>query len=195
MARRNKDNFFAAAKAIDALGERFEEVSLEHFRAAVWAVFTKLVYTTPQFSGRAAANWNIGIDAPDFSVDYDAGEQMEIVPAKAGAGHEKFSTFKPLHTGHNRWAEFALDNNRYKRRLIMSGTRVFISNAVQGDVDTVNNRTSPYYLSDLQSPTYWRERLRLQNMPYETVTEVLMTESWRELMNLRGDSNEQRFFK
>lgn len=189
----SKQNLFKAHQAIDALGVKAEGIILKHYRAAIWAVFTQLVLTTPQFSGRAAANWNIGIDAPDFSVDYDMGEQQVVVPAKSG-GH-KITSFTPRHMGDMKWAEESLERNKYRLQHIKSTTRVFITNAVQGDVDTKNGRTSPYYLADLQDPGYWAQRLRLENMPYETVTQVLMSESWRQNMHLQGDSNNQRFFQ
>lgn len=188
-----KGSLFEFNRALDAVGEKYEGVTLPHFRAAVWAVFERLVYTTPQFSGRAAANWNIGLDAPDFSFDPDMGEQMEILDKNDGSG--SYTSIRALHVGHEKWAEESLERNRYKLQLIKSNTRVYITNASKGDPDTENGRTSPYYLSDLQDPSYWINRLRLVNMPYETVTEVLLTESWRQNLNLRGDNNDQRFFK
>ena len=63
---------------INALIVKVEAASLENFRAAVWAVFCEIVDTTPQFRGRAAANWNIGLGAPDFSVDTGAGDRVEL---------------------------------------------------------------------------------------------------------------------
>lgn len=188
-----QESLFDFYKAIDAVGEKFEGVSLPHFRAAVWAVFTQLVLTTPQFSGRAAANWNIGIDEPDFSVDYDLGEHEDVVPAKSG-GH-KITFITPRHQGDMKWAEEAFQRNEYKLMHIKAKTRVFITNAVRGDEDEENGRTSEYYLSDLQDPSYWAQRLRLVNMPYETVSEVLLSESWRQNMHLKGNNNNQRFFK
>lgn len=187
-----QENLFAFDRAIDAVGQKYVGASLEHFRKAVWAVFVQLVLTTPQFTGRAAANWNIGIDHPDFSVDYNAGERIEVVPAKNGGS--KFEFVTPRHQGDMKWAAESFERNEYKLMKIKSNTKVFITNAVQGDVDEANGRSTTYYLADLQDPTYWAQRLRFENMPYETVSEVLLSESWRQNLHLKGNSNNQRFF-
>jgi hypothetical protein len=189
----NGQTVFNLNQAINTFGAKGAGVSLEHFRAAVWAVFVQLVYTTPQFSGKAAANWNIGINSPDLEFDPDMGEQMDVVAAKSGG--MKFTTITPRQQGDNKWAEESLERNKRKRNLIMSNTRVFITNATKGDIDTAHGRTSPYYLSDLQDVGYWSQKLRLVNMPYETVSEVLLSESWRQNLHLKGDANNQEFFK
>lgn len=188
-----QENLFAFDRAIDAVGQKYVGASLAHFRKAIWAVFTQLVFTTPQFSGRAAANWNIGVDFPDFSFDPNLGEQVNIVPAKSGGS--KFQFFTPHKQGDEDWAMRALDRNEPKLALIKSSTKVFICNASQGDPDTANGRTSEYYLADLQDPTYWSQHLRLENMPYETVSEVLLSESWRQNLHLKRNNNKQRFFQ
>ena len=164
-------------EAIDKVFAKAEGVALEQYRKAVWAVFVELVYTTPQFSGRAAANWNIGVDAPDFTVDYSLGEQPDIVDNKKNDGAH--IAISPKRVGDNKWASEALERNKYKLRQIKSKSKVYISNGVKGDVDEGNGRSSPYYLADLQDPTYWARRLREVNQPYETVSQVLATESWR----------------
>ena len=179
-------------------GEQFEQIAmqrvkavgLEEFRKAVWALFTELVYTTPQFTGRAAANWNIGIGAPDLSVDHSLGEQMEIVDNKTkGGAHAAIS---PKRVGDDKWASVALDRNKYKLRQITQwGQEIFISNAVTGDEDTSlktggnPEASNKYYLAALQSPSYWAQRLRIANQPYETVSQVLLMESWRARLNDR----------
>lgn len=173
---------------------RVNDVSVRHYQSAVWALFQELVLTTPQFSGRAAANWNIGLDAPDFSVDHELGEQMEVVDNKTKEGaHPSIS---PKRVGDRKWAEEAFARNRYKIRKIGVHTKVFISNAVHGEADTDPRHptNSPYYLADLQSADYWYKKLREVNQPYETVADVLMSEAWRNRMKLHGDGNNQAFF-
>ena len=178
-------------EAIDKVFAKAEGVALEQYRKAVWAVFVELVYTTPQFSGRAAANWNIGVDAPDFTVDYSLGEQPDIVDNKKNDGAHIASS--PKRVGDNKWASEALERNKYKLRQIKSKSKVYISNGVKGDVDEGNGRSSPYYLADLQDPTYWARRLREVNQPYETVSQVLATESWR--MHLHENLIDKAFFE
>ena len=178
-------------RAIDAASERADDISVKEFRKAVWAVFEELVLTTPQYSGRAAANWNIGIDQPDFSVDYNLGEQEDVVPAKKG-GH-KIEFISPRHVGDMKWAEETFQRNKHKLRQITRSSRVYITNATQGEVDRKNGRSSSYYLADLQDPTYWAKRLREANQPYETVSQVLLMESWR--LRLNENLMEKAFFK
>ena len=168
----------------DVFMQRAKGPILAEFRRAVWAVFEELVYTTPQYSGRAAANWNIGVGAPDFSVDYGLGEQEDVVPAKKG-GH-KIVQVVARHTGDEKWAVEALERNRHKLLQIKGmGQNIYISNATRGDADTTDKTggmagaDNPYYLAALQSPSYWHKRLRDENKPYETVSQVLLSESWR----------------
>jgi hypothetical protein len=165
---KNKAAVFAA---ITQAMDRVEAASLDHFRRAVWAVFQELVYTTPQFSGKAAANWNIGLGSPDFSVDESMGEKPEDLATYAGI------TLGARHVGDNKWASEALEANKYKIRLIKRDTQVFISNAVTGDTD--GGKSGESYLLDLQSPSYWANKLRDVNKPYETVQMVILMESWR----------------
>lgn len=156
-----------------------QQVAIAHFQQAVWAVFCKIVYATPQWSGKAVANWNIGLGAPDFSVDEQAGEGGGVKTFAAG------SKFSPRQAGDPKWAEFAKDMNKYKIRKIGVNTKVFISNGVTGDTD--HGHSSANYLADLQDPTYWAQKLRLVNMPYETVFEVLISESWKEMLGPRSN--------
>lgn len=159
-----------------------QEIKLDHFRSAVWALFRTILRSTPQWSGKAVANWNIGIGAPDFTVDEQVGE---------GGGVKTFSKgskFEPLHVGVPGWILYAENMNKYKVRKILTNTKVYISNGVTGDTD--HGHSSEHYLSDLQSQTYWAQKLRSVNMPYETVAEVVISESWRAMLSdksgLRG---------
>jgi hypothetical protein len=178
-------------KAIDAIGEKVEGVLIDEFRRAVWAVFQELVLTTPQFRGTAAANWNLGLNAPDFSVDYDLGER--VTPAKAKDGHMYNQSFYARKVGDMKWAEEAFARNKYKLRQITRDTKVYITNAVRGDPDVAHGRTSQYYLADLQDPSYWATRLRIENQPYETVSQVILMESWR--LRLNENIMDKAFFQ
>lgn len=162
----------------EAIIFRAKATQLDHFQSAVWALFRTILRSTPQWSGKAVANWNIGIDSPDFTVDEQAGE---------GGGVKTFSrgsNFSPRHVGDNKWIEFAELMNKSKIRKILTKSTVYISNGVTGDSDGGNS--SEHYLASLQDPGYWARKLRLVNMPYETVAEVILNESWRNMLSDRS---------
>ena len=159
----------------EAIIIKAQAIHLDHFRSAVWALFRTILRSTPQWSGKAVANWNIGIDAPDFTVDEQAGE---------GGGVKTFSkgsNFSPRAAGDNKWIEFAELMNKSKIRKILSKSTVYVSNGVTGDSDGGNSSTA--YLASLQDPAYWSQKLRLVNMPYQTVGEVILNESWRQMLS------------
>lgn len=160
---------------LEALVVKAEGLSLYHFRRAVWAVFCEILETTPQYSGTAVANWNIGVGAPDYSVDAGAGDKFE---RKTSANGTHYDDFLALHKGSRGWITFAKLKNEWKLARITSKTRVFISNGITGDTD--DGKSSQSYLADLQSPRYWMEKLRPINKDYETLTEVILLESWRQ---------------
>lgn len=161
---------------------KLQSATLDHYRAAVWAVFCKLVDTTPQFSGRAAANWKIGVGAPDLTFDEDVGEKFT----------GKFAEFdRTRHVGDQKWTKHAKDTNRHKLRLIKSLTEVYITNSTRGDTD--KGRSGEYYLTSLQSPDYWYQKLRVDNLGAERVDDVIASESWREY--LHKNLVDKEFFK
>jgi hypothetical protein len=187
MAKGTIKNLSNVTEELNALATRAEGVFVRHFRQAVWAVFCELVETTPQFTGRAAANWNIGLGAPDFSVDSGAGEQPEITDTKDGGA---WVGLRARRVGDHKWVEFAKLQNEYKLFLIKVNTKVYISNGVTGDTD--HDTKDENYLMELQNPSYWMEKLRDVNQPYETVGAILRLESWR--ARLKGDNVGKAFF-
>lgn len=144
---------------------KLEEAPVALYRGIVWEIFVRIVMQTPQFSGRAAANWNLSINSPDMSFDPNMGEELELT--KSGylqkAPHEK---------GDMKWASESLERARYVMRRIRKGDRVYITNATRGDDD--GGKSSGSYIADLQSSSYWATKLRLANQPYETAMESAM---------------------
>lgn len=166
---------------LDAWVDRAQARSLTQFRAGIWALFNELLMQTPQGTGRAVANWKIGLDAPDTSVDLDAGDPQEVVDTKGGGSYVRWGHRKK---GDLKWIRHAQDENRHLIKAgsrgsvarIQAHTRVFFSNNVVGDTD--GGKRGPNYLAELQDPGYWAEKLRKDNRPYETVAETLMTFKW-----------------
>ena len=166
---------------LDAWVDKAVDVSLKQFRAAVWALFNELLVQTPQGSGRAVANWKIGLDAPDLSHDDTLGDEPEILDTKAGGTYARWGHRRK---GDRKWIQHALDENRHLVEAgsrgsvsrIRSGTRVFFSNNVQGDTDHGQSDTN--YFASLQKGEYWAAKLREANKPYETVAETLIKFKW-----------------
>jgi len=160
---------------IEAWVTSIEKQAVAEYRKACKGLFRELLYSTPQFTGRAVANWKIGINAPDWSWDPNEGERdQEIRTSKAGKGYVFLGKIRQM--GDKKWIDQAWDHNLYKFRQIKLGDQVFFSNNVQGDTD--NGDSSTHYLADLQDVTYWSEKLRFVNMPYQTAAETVLIYNW-----------------
>ena len=186
MARATVKNLDQVTKGLQQFVGKAQETTLRRYRSAVWAVFTRILDTTPQFTGKAVANWNIGVDSPDLSVELDVGDLDETWGM--GVARQR---------GDRGWVEYAMAKNKPRLALIMSHSRVFISNSVTGDLtrkDKALGGNSPSYLADLQSSSYWVNKLRDENRPYETVSEVMINESWRQNLHRNTKNTGEDFF-
>ena len=144
---------------------RIEEAPVALYRKVVWEIFTRIVAQTPQFSGRAVANWNLGINSPDLSFDADMGDdQSEHASQYAMKSHAR-------ERGDPKWMQEATERARYVLRRVKRGDKVWITNAVRGD--TADGQSAAY-LKELQDPAKWQARLRWANRPYETAMESAM---------------------
>ncbi len=179
---------------LDAWVDKAQARSLSQFRAGVWALFNELLLQTPQGTGRAVANWKIGLDAPDMSVDMDAGDPHEVVSTKSGGAYVRWGHRKK---GDQYWIDYARAQNKYLvepgskggSSRIQSNTRVFFSNNVVGDGDEGEDE---HYLASLQDPGYWAQKLRDVNKPYETVAETLIKFKWTDF-KMGGSTNLDNF--
>lgn len=162
---------------IDIWMKRVETTFVATYRSQVWRVFLRILEQTPQYTGNAAANWNIGIDAPDFSFDPTLGASVDKIRGDV-------SWAEPLRKGDHRAMLIAQQRNAPKLELIKRNTRVYISNGVQGDDD--KGRSSVMYLETLQDSAYWLKKLREVNRPYEVVSESVI-EAHREFQSIWGE--------
>lgn len=153
---------------IDLWVKRINAMAVQEYRDLVWAIFSRILNQTPQFSGKAVANWNIGVGAPDYSFDDNFGDEIS---AYMGDGRRDFAHSKGSSAG-RKWIDAAKARNRPKMALIQRNTKVYINNNVRGDTD--NGKSSEYYLESLQDSTYWARKLRDVNQPYETAQESVM---------------------
>lgn len=157
-----------ANMGVDLIIKRVGAMYLNHYREVVWAVFIEILKQTPQYSGRAVANWNIGVGAPDFSYNDDIGDEIEHIGAFEGPGRSSIAHER----GDSKWINYAISRNEPKLAEIQRGTRVYINNGIRGDDD--NSGRSEMYLEELQNPTYWGVKLRAANKPYETAQETVV---------------------
>lgn len=168
-------NLQEALGAIDLNFRKVRQTPAHQYRAFIWSVFTRILENTPQSTGRAVANWNIGINSPDLEFDPDVGDEVSV----SGG----FSSYRSK--GDKTWIEYAKERNIAKvwgpgggpRKGFVAGGLtgrdiVYITNMVEGDDDEGNGGVN--YLLDLQDPAYAARRLRVQNQPYETAQESII---------------------
>ena len=169
--------------SLEAWVRQVESSTTKRFRADAMSMFKFLLETTPQSTGKAVANWKIGINTPDLSWDPNVGELPEIRNKKDGTG--SYPSWTALHKkGDKKWIEYAVLEEGYK---LGAGSRggsgraklgdvIYFTNNVQGDDD--GGASSVNYLNSLQDPGYWSTKLREVNQPYITVAEALLIHSW-----------------
>ena len=185
-------NLSSLNKGVDVLMRRVEESYVAEYRQFVWAVFVRLLFETPQYSGKAVASWNIVLSD---SVGPDAGPtgyKSDTLPGRSRL--EALSLYRSTDTGKSvteltvspnarekgdlRAIDYARRRNAKKIPLIKRRTRVFFVNTARGDnnakVDKDKNLPEQFfYLQALQEPGYWVAKLREVNKPYETIDETM----------------------
>lgn len=165
----------SAYKKLDLAVQRVEAMFVQEYRNLIWNTLQELVLTTPQWSGHAAANWNIGFDSPDTKIHSHEFEQEEaamfplFIPRERG-DIDPWLSVSARYGG----SSFSPEMMRIKRR-----TRVYFTNNVLGDDPSGGSRRIRY-LAQYQDPS-WHSRLRAVNLPYETAQEVIrrMDAQWR----------------
>lgn len=169
---------------IDLWVKRVESMYVEQYRDLIWATYLRLVKQTPQFSGHAAANWNIGIGAPDSHV-YDETLKDEQRAAD-------FQSFLAREKGDMRAVNRAIRryggrNGPWSQR-VTRRTKVFFTNSVVGNDDQWQNEGFTYYLNEFQNPA-WHHKLRSENLPYETAQETIyfVYARWSRLHGMAGE--------
>ena len=152
---------------------RVEEAFVAEFREIAMEIFWRLLQETPQFSGRAVAHWQVGIDAPDYFRDDSLGTVFNTLQPR----QKKHGGFYKQDTAHkkgdDKWANVAWMRNEHKFALIKRRSKVYFTNNVHGDTDL--GESSEEYLQSLQDSGYWLRKLRVkENQPYETAATTIM---------------------
>lgn len=179
-------NLLRIDAGVDLWIKRAESTFVDGYRRLVWQIFLRILLKTPQSSGKAVANWNIGVGAPDFSFSDDYGDaplehQIGIYQGGPNMGQPMVQLTPQHKRGDVKWRKVAVARNKPKLPLIQRRTKVFFSNGTLGDgwpqdgeEDSEGwNGGGFAYLEALQDPEVWVERLRDVNKPYETAQESL----------------------
>lgn len=161
---------------LDVWVNQVEDSTTNEYRAQVKGLFNFILETTPQASGRAVANWRIGINQPDNSYDPAMGDVGEIRDTKDGKGaYQKRIQFRQK--GDKKWIGAAQDEQLYK---LQPGSRRDSANRLKlGDTVHITNNVvgdDGKYLDRLQGD--W-SGLRDANKPYITAAEALLIYSWQ----------------
>jgi len=173
------------SNGIDMWIKRVRNMTTEMYREMVWDLFLTVVRETPQWSGKAVANWNISIGAVGTNYDDSLGDK-DIVERINPMQDDAFSSRAPHQKGDRKWERVAWDRNRPIKNSITVNDRVFIYNHTVGDEGFS-------YLEGFQSSEDWPTKLRAVNRPYETVLHSVwvVTRRWKSkgvnLINTRGD--------
>lgn len=167
---------------IDLWLKRVRNMTEELYQEMIWDLFKTVVRETPQWSGKAVANWNLSIGSPNMEWELygDANAQErggltygldgKLRHNEAAAPHQK---------GDRKWATFALNRNRPILKSVKVNDRVFISNGVMGN-QAFEDAQDFAYLEAFQTPGKWQDRLRQANLPFQSVQESVMivTSRW-----------------
>lgn len=176
---------------IDLWVERADKIIVAEYRQVIWNIFCRILHETPQYTGRAVANWNIGVGVPCYDVDNSLGDDADEVQDGhyqygENAGLPYFQSVPRHQKGDDKWMRKARDRNRHKVQstAIHKQTRVYFNNFTLGDTD--GGKSASMYLGSLQDPSYWTQKLRLANSPYETAQESIIYVLSKRQMGYRG---------
>jgi hypothetical protein len=155
-----------------AVIRRVEEAFVAEYREIAMEIFWRLLQETPQFSGRAVAHWQVGIDAPDYFRDDNLGRVVNVLSPRHKKDGKFYKADSAYEKGDDTWANVAWMRNEHKFALIRRRTKVYFTNSVQGDTDM--GAASENYMQALQDQGYWLRKLRPENQPYETVAQTIV---------------------
>lgn len=179
-------------RGIGVMMRRVEESYVAEYRQFVWAVFVRLLYETPQYSGTAVASWNIVLSDGVGPEGGPTGYKSDVQPGRSRL--EALDLYRNEDTGKTvteltlspnarekgdmRAIDYARRRNAKKIPLIKRRTRVFFVNTARGDNNSKIDKDKGlpeqfFYLQALQEPGYWVAKLREVNKPYETIDETM----------------------
>lgn len=132
------------------------------FRQMIRDLLARVLEATPQWSGKAVANWNVSIGEPDYSWNDSYGDYIQW----GDDAHAR---------GDKRWINEARVRNERVISTIRYRDRVHLTNGVSGDAGSyMRSDKSLEYIDAIQVPGLWRDKLREVNAPYETLLESMI---------------------
>lgn len=157
---------------IDMWVKRVRTMTTEMYQDMVWDLFLTVVRETPQWSGKAVANWNISIGSLGNLYDPTLGDP-DIVERATFDRNDSFIHIPPHDKGDTKWERVAWNRNRPIKNSIKMNDKVFIYNWTTGDEGFS-------YLEGFQTDVDWPTKLREVNRPYETVQQSVwvVTRRW-----------------
>lgn len=147
-------------------------MSTQMYQEMVWDLFLTVVRETPQWSGKAVANWNISVG--DLGLEYDDSlGDSDIVERSSLYENDSFTRGAPHEKGDTKWMRVAWNRNRPIMKSIKLNDKVFIYNWTTGD-------EGYSYMEGFQKSEDWPTKLRQVNRPYETVLQsvYVVTRRW-----------------
>ena len=199
-------NLSSLERGIGVMMRRVEESYVAEYRQFVWAVFVRLLYETPQYSGTAVASWNILLSDSVGPEGGPTGYKSDVQPGRSRL--EALDLYRNEDTGKTvteltlspnarekgdlRAIDYARRRNAKKIPLIKRRTRVFFVNTARGDNNAKIDKAKGlpeqfFYLQALQEPGYWVAKLREVNKPYETIDETMTLMQARLFKAARND--------
>ncbi len=175
-------NLMVYNTGVDLYMQKIRDMTADQYRAFIWAVFLRILNETPQFSGKAVANWNISLNTPNFDYDDSLGDNTEIF---GGSSFGQRGLTDVRQRGDKKWIDVAKRRNQpilwgpgggpnkgFSRGGATYKDKVFISNGVRGDDD--EGKSVEAYMESLQDPAYAARKLRAANQPYENAQESVI---------------------
>lgn len=172
-------NIFKVNTGVELAMQKVREMTADQYRAFVWEVFLRILNETPQYTGKAVANWNISLNSPNYNFDPNLGDDLDLFE-------------DPRQRGDRRWIQVAIRRNQPIVWGSGGGPRlgkgqggltykdkVYICNGVMGDDD--EGRAVEAYMEALQDPGYAARKLRAVNKPYEIAQESVIVVATRSL--------------
>lgn len=157
----NPQYFFSQ---VDAQIAELEKYAAEQFQTFCYGVFEYLLYQTPQWTGNAASNWNVSLDAPDETVHHALLEEAQMSGESVG----KFPIIPggPFAKGHELGIGLATQRNAH----------IFDSITLKNDVYMANSATNldgKSYMQHLEENP--GDFLRPENEPGHMVANAITT--------------------
>lgn len=167
---------------IDLWMRQTRQLTVDVFKALVKDAFYRLLRNTPQWSGRAVANWKISLNAESPSFDPTLGDEPTMQHVVVGDQSHGIRFEGVRQKGDERWMRYARNQAKPVIDSIHYRDRVYISNAVLGDIDIwkkgehehAGERNFAYLAAMHQQGSPWYQSLRAVNKPFETVEESIM---------------------